>query len=336
MKVTAAIFIILVAGWLTSCEAILVEKDPAITSLGQFDLVWDDFDKTYSFFELKKLNWDSVRTVYRPMLSDQSSDNQLFQVLSGMLAVLKDGHATLATNKGQEYHYDFGQGKPVNFPGHSTIASRYLNKQTSNGTITYAFIGRDIGYISVPSFGGQKDEYEEIDRALLDFGSTKGIIIDIRGNGGGSDSNASTIASRFADQKRLFSYVRYRSGPGHADFTDFIPRYIERDGTRYDGPVVILTNRGSYSAAEDFVLQMKVFPNVTVVGDTTGGGSGNPIHRELPNGWGYRVPRWISYRPDKTSFEGTGLVPDVPVWITKEDQDKQMDTIVEAALKLLR
>ena len=52
--------------------------------------------------------------------------------------------------------------------------------------------------------------------------------------------------------------------------------------------VVVLTNRHSYSATNDFVNSMRCFPNVTLVGDKTGGGSGLPFSSELPNGWGVR------------------------------------------------
>jgi len=62
-------------------------------------------------------------------------------------------------------------------------------------------------------------------------------------------------------------------------------------GLRYTDPIALLTNRRTFSAAESFVLAMRTLPQVTIVGDTTGGGSGNPLHRELPNGWGLSVSR---------------------------------------------
>jgi C-terminal processing protease CtpA/Prc len=99
--------------------------------------------------------------------------------------------------------------------------------------------------------------------------------------------------------------------------------------------VAVLTNRRCFSATEEFVLAMKVLPHVVVVGDTTGGGIGNPLYRELPNGWVYQVPRWIEFTPEMTIIEGVGLAPDFPVSISKADSDRGRDTILEEAIRLL-
>jgi len=79
----------------------------------------------------------------------------------------------------------------------------------------------------------------------------------------------------------------------------------------------------------------KALPNVTVIGDTTGGGSANPITLTLPNGWSYRVSRWIQYTAQKTIFEGTGLPPDIPLWITSADSSAGRDVILERAIQVL-
>ena len=164
----------------------------------------------------------------------------------------------------------------------------------------------------------------------------KGIVVDVRNNGGGSDRNSKTVASRFFDEKRLFRYVRYRNGPRHSDFTDFIPDYIEPEGkTQFTKPVILLTNRRCFSATEDFVLAMRILPQVTVVGDTTGGGAGNPVLRVLPNGWLYRLSRWIEYTSEKESFEGIGFAPDILVGISPADSLSGKDTILETAIRML-
>jgi len=77
-------------------------------------------------------------------------------------------------------------------------------------------------------------------------------------------------------------------------------------------------------------------PYVVTIGDTTGGGAGNPIARELPNGWSYRIPRWIAYTADTTSYQGIGLPPDTTVWITPEDAAQMRDPILETAIGILQ
>jgi C-terminal processing protease CtpA/Prc len=81
---------------------------------------------------------------------------------------------------------------------------------------------------------------------------------------------------------------------------------------------------------------MKALPNVTVIGDTTGGGSANPITLTLPNGWSYRVSRWIQYTAQKTIFEGIGLPPNIPLWISPADSAAGRDAILERAIQFLR
>jgi Peptidase family S41/Tricorn protease C1 domain len=324
---------------MTSCESILFDDDPKSTPVTNFDLLWSDFDKTYSFFELKKMNWDSVYQVYRPKVNSSTSNYALFQIMSDMLATLKDGHVNLYMNNQTNFSYDFTKGKPVNFPGFPSIASKYVTNYQSNGVVGFGSIGANVGYIIISSFGSSStsDKYYYIDAAIEKLGGKKGLIIDVRSNGGGSDINASIISSRFMDQKRLFRYLRYRNGRAHNNFTDFMPDYIDKDGEKqFTGSVIILTNRSCFSSTEGFILQMKTMPNVMMVGDTTGGGSGNPIARELPNGWTYRFSRWIVYKSDKTTFEGKGLIPDVPVWIGQQDRDNGVDTILEKAIQMLQ
>lgn len=88
------------------------------------------------------------------------------------------------------------------------------------------------------------------------------------------------------------------------------------------------------SCAEDFVLAMRVLPTVTVVGDTTGGGSGGPIVRELPNGWTYQLSEWIEYIPSRQMFEGVGLAPGVVAKATLADAEHGVDAAMERAIAL--
>jgi C-terminal processing protease CtpA/Prc len=99
--------------------------------------------------------------------------------------------------------------------------------------------------------------------------------------------------------------------------------------------VAILTNRQTFSAAEWFVLFVKVMPNVTIIGDTTGGGSAKTILRELSNGWTLRTSNTQTLMSNGCDFQFTGLFPDIPIWISPEDYNREVDTILEKAILLL-
>ncbi|HDL18613.1 MAG TPA: peptidase S41, partial [Bacteroidetes bacterium] len=158
----------------------------------------------------------------------------------------------------------------------------------------------------------------------------------VRDNGGGNSGFAKIIVNRFADNKRQVSFVRYRNGPDHDNFTDYIPQYIFPEGKRqYTKPVAVLTNRKSFSATEYFVLAMRTLPHVTIIGDTTGGGSGIPISRELPNGWAYRLPRSMQLTPDSVNYEGIGLAPYIFVVNPYTDKIFSTDTQLVRAVHFL-
>ena len=107
------------------------------------------------------------------------------------------------------------------------------------------------------------------------------------------------------------------------------------DRVRYQKPVVVLTNRGCYSATNEFVSIMKYAPNVTIMGDKTGGGSGLPFTSELPNGWSVRFSASPMFNAEKEHIE-FGVEPDIYVNMSDADSKKNRDTIIEEARALLK
>ncbi len=278
--------------------------------------------------------------VYQVQVTNQTTDGQLFQIMSSMLGVLKDPHVSLTTPVGSYFYTGWYSRFPTNFLGTATVG-HYLSSDygtTAAGYMRYGKISGDLGYLYIgPNLTGDAGTWGQAIDVIIDSLKTmKGIIVDIRSNGGGNDALGNIVTGRFADQQHVYSYVRWRSGPLHSDFTDFQAATIQPQGSRqFLKPVVLLTNRRCVSSAEGTILMFKALPNVTVIGDTTGGGSANPIALTLPNGWTYRVSRWIQYTAQKTVFEGTGLPPNIPLWITPADSASGRDAILERAIQFL-
>ena len=159
-----------------------------------------------------------------------------------------------------------------------------------------------------------------------------GLIIDVRDNGGGSVENARTLASRFTNKDLFVGYIMHKTGPGHSEFSEPKKRYIETNKyhLRWQKPVVVLANRGSYSATNTFVSDMKCLPLVTVMGDVTGGGSGMPMSSALPNGWSVRFSASPMLDVDGNHIE-FGVAPDIAVSLDKEAACNGIDSIIEAA-----
>jgi hypothetical protein len=299
-----------------------------------FQLLWEEFDRYYAFFEYKNIDWDEAYQRYHPQATG-ANEQELLDVLCRMAAELEDGHVNIFTPD-DGCGYDFTAGAPSNAP---VLAAPYLYevKNLSNA-MQYGRL-RDhpnIGYVRINRFSGERIEFSVIDQALEQLQDTKALIIDLRDNGGGSDRNSEVVASRFATERRMYRRFRYRNGPEHDQFTEWIEDYIGPAGPRqYTQPVALLTNRRCFSTTEDFVLAMKRFDHVQTVGDTTGGGSGNPIFRELPNGWVYRLSHWQMQTAEGEFFEGIGLPPDHLQWISQQDSLEGRDAILERAVQLL-
>ncbi len=330
---------------LVGCEKIYFKDDPSNTPEHNFELFWKDFDMYYSQFGIRNMNWDSVYAVVKPQSANMTED-QLYNILSGVVVELNDMHVSLYTNHCSASWKGWGQGK---YPSGKLLnPNKYLITGSPQNSTVFEyreFKNYNIGYIIINTFSGTinggtnrtDDRYSLIDNILDKFKDKDGIIIDVRWNGGGNSWNAETVASRFADEKRIASRHRSKIGPGKNDFSDWLNWYIEPNGSyQYTKPVVVLTSRKTSSSAEDYVMDMQVLPNVTIVGDTTGGGTGSPVFRELPNGWTYRLSTSYAETADNKLVDSKGIIPDVTVQTSVADSISGIDRILEKGLEILK
>ena len=295
----------------------------------------DNFeDENYCFFAFKDVDWDDVYDRYNLLVKDTMNQYELFDILGKMLAEVKDGHTNLISSFDMSRYWAWYEDYPANF--YKEIQDNYLGTDYKiAGGMKYKRLADDqIGYVYYGSFSSGVGE-NNLDYMFAHFKECKGLIFDVRDNGGGSMLYSDRIASRFLEERILTGYTQYKKGNGHNDFTQPNPVYLSpSDRTRWLRPVIVLTNRHSYSATNDFVNVMRLLPQVTVMGDRTGGGSGLPFSSELPNGWSVRFSACpvLDVNKQHTEF---GIDPDTAVAITGEDIMKGRDTIIEAAIGLL-
>ncbi len=317
-----------------SCTERILGTDPPNTPSDNFNVLWKDYDLHYSRFTYKNVNWDSLYSAYYPLVHQNSTDGELFTILTSLLGNLKDSHAVL------ESPFNFYQYFPNNYVHNfnfQNVRTRYIQNLRAQNSLTYGQLVAEIGYVHIATFNNSESNYNCIDNILTSLNTRKGIVIDVRDNGGGRDKNAKTVASRFADTQRLYCIVRYRNGASHDAFTDPVEMSIGPAGSsHFAGHGILLTNRFVGSAAEDFVMMMRVLPNIIVVGDTTSGTcGGGPVTKELPNGWLYRIPTNLQFTAENKPYEGVGIEPDTTVWISRSDELQGKDTIIEKALQIL-
>lgn len=309
------------------------EEEYENSKQGNFELLWKIIDEKYCFFEYKNIDWDEVHDRYAARITEDMPQESFFDVLGEMLAELKDGHVNLIANHNISRYWKWFEDYPDNFD--EKIQKNYIGTDYSiAGGMKYKILNDNIGYIYYGSFSSGVGE-ANLDQILSRMAICNAIIIDIRDNGGGLISNAEKIASRFFEQKTQVGYIMYKTGKGHNSFSNPYPRYISPSSrVRYQKKVVVVTNRSCYSAANDFVNAMTYAPNVTIIGDKTGGGSGLPFSSELVNGWSVRFSSSPMLNAAKEHIE-FGIDPDIKVDMTNDDMSRGLDTILETARTFL-
>jgi hypothetical protein len=331
LRIKKLLVFILLLPLLVSCrEEFSEETDPRTV----FETVWNTIDKKYCFFEEKDVDWNEVYNRYSSRVDDHTSSDSLFYIIGEMICELRDGHVNLYSSRDVIRYWKWFENYPDNY--NEAIQDAYLGDdyKISSG-LCYKKLDDGIGYITYRSFSSSIND-NGLDYILSFFGDSPGIIIDVRSNSGGDLSNVQKFACRFTETKFISGYISHKVGPGHSDFSELYPVYLTPSSRiRSNRKIVVLTNRMCFSATNVFVSTMRQLPNVTIMGDKTGGGGGFPINFELPNGWVLRFSSCPTYDETKTLNEN-GIDPDYPVAMDQKDINRNIDTIIETARKLLK
>lgn len=316
---------------LSSChykEEMSYSTDP----VENIEALWQIIDTRYCYIADKGIHWSAIHDEYIARAQTLAKDDQLglFDLCAGMLDSLHDGHVNLYSAFDRSYNTAWFDTFPANYD--AGLQSLYLTHYRIAGGLYYCTIDHDsIGYIYYSSFANaiSGGNLYYIFRA---FEACKGLIIDVRNNGGGDLSNAYLLSSPFFTANPTIGYWRHKTGKGHHDFSDFAPLTADASlvQSKWQRPVVVLCNRRTYSAANMFVNIMRYAPNCTIVGGTSGGGGGMPMSYEMPNGWMIRFSSVRMYDRDKKDIE-EGIEPDVKVSLTSTDKDD----LIEAAITLI-
>ncbi|MFD1140754.1 S41 family peptidase [Larkinella insperata] len=321
-----------------SCNDLAVGPEPANTPESNFEVLWQEFDRMYGLFDVQNLDWNAMKQKYQAQIKPGMSDNQLFDVLSGLLGELNNGHLWLLKPGPNYRRYDSGPVYPLD-EFSVEVVKKYVRdaKQVSgpNGlSVLYGKLAGNVGYVLITDFGLEPNFYERaMDDVLAALADTKGMVVDVRNVPGGLDRSSQHVAGRFASERKLFMTTRFRNGPKHTDFTAPVEWYVEPAGkSQYTKPVVLLTNRITASAGETFTLAMNQIATVTHLGDKTYGVFSDNPKRELPNGWIYSVTPGDFRAADGRNYEGIGIEPEIRVVNTKDEIAAGKDKVLEVAL----
>jgi len=304
-------------------------------------LVWELFDQKYVAFDVKNVDWDAVHEEYSQMAAGIGSFAELQDVIIQMIGTLEDKNAFLRIwdpSLGYVIHPTCSPENEINYV--DSVLMAYLDPWmfTWDGSETWGYCIIDtIPYFAIKGFD-YFFTFQTFKDVILDNIDAPGIIIDIRMSDGESLVPAIQIPGIFTDQTVTAFFTQYRTGPQHDDLSPLAVHNVFSGSLDYMKPVALLTGEQNFGASEAFVSVMAQFPQVTIIGDTTGGGGNIPGYFdqmywplwEMDN---ITCPFARVLTADTVSIEGNGILPDIYVQTTPADFLAGHDPVLEYAIE---
>jgi carboxyl-terminal processing protease len=244
-----------------------------------------------------------------------------------------------------------------------SMNDRYFNINTKENEnwdlVQLDWLTDSILHLSINSFYPEEIVISQLNSKENEILRAKKLIIDLRNNGGGVTNVAWILQSyltkdkyfiNYAWQSRINDGVKKANGnwiEEYADYYTYTAYRTENGDTifisdtikRWEMPVVILIGEFTFSAAEDFLVNMYEVPDRPIlIGSETGGSTGSPLVIEnLPlNSWARLCTRRILYPYSKTPFVNKGITPDIIVNKTFQNYCTGEDVVLEKALEILK
>lgn len=228
-----------------------------------------------------------------------------------LLAISKDKHVGFAFDP--ESAADLQQARSKDQAEVQKAAEKQLQEQRKNNFGFYRVerLGGNVGYLDFRYFAEAKDAAETAIAALNFLSNCDAIIIDLTRNGGGDTTQIQLIDSYFLPPSTHLNDIYSRKEDSTENYWT-LPWVPGRRMEKVD--LYILTSNFTFSGAEEFAYTMKNLKRATLVGETTGGGAHPVEFVAVQADYVLKVPYARAINPiTKTNWEGTGIVPDVPV-----------------------
>jgi C-terminal processing protease CtpA/Prc len=236
--------------------------------------------------------------------------------------------------------------------------------------MTYKEFPGQIAYVNLYTFQ-DTSAISRFKKYLPELYKAKGIILDLRNNGGGNSDVGVEILKYFTRQKKIKSsagktrdhIASFKAWGKYFDLKDTLTDPLRKDiiiksylvtNSNYwyyippdifqnnitvkkiEAPLIILIGNETASAAEDFLVALDdIKGRATTVGEKTEGSTGQPLYFDLPGGGKGRVCTLRETYPDGREFVGIGIHPEVEVKRTVADLLKGKDAALEKALEIL-
>lgn len=180
--------------------------------------------------------------------------------------------------------------------------------------------------------------------------SLKGVVIDVRQNGGGSTADFDYVVTPFLKTRTVFGYTRSKNGLGRLDYAPWAPMELDPKQNVFnrslDVPVVVLVDLNSVSMSEMSALALKQMPNGKVIGERTWGGHG-PLNSYFDVNYtgsfevgsnkiiSVYTSTWMGVDSEKNCYEGIGVKPNIEVLLDLDAMENGVDNQLERAISFI-
>ena len=216
--VQKTLLILLLGLTLFGCGRLIVGGNPENTPTVNFEYFTDAVRENYTFFNEKRVSWDSLERHYRPLVNDRMSNDSLYDVFAAMLSTLDDGHVNFYTDFDRSRNHSFVYDYPTNYNVDVILRNYITTDYISTGAFQHNWLRDSVGYVSYASFGSRFTG-RQLNYVLNRYAPGKGLILDLRNNGGGSMSRMYAIVQRFLSEPTFLGTMQYKNGPGPNDFS---------------------------------------------------------------------------------------------------------------------
>ena len=306
-----------------------VASNGPVTPADTVDEVYELIDTRYALFGDKDVDWDSAYDDARAAVAERPED--LESIVVDMLETLRDGHVNLATPTNISITLAFLEERIPTWDEDLVERHVLAFEFSSLDGVTWAVPDPAWGYLRVDDFRSLPGR-RTLDIAFTELSEAEGLVLDIRSNGGGSLAEAGRLIGRLTTEPSSPWHRQVTTGPAHDDLSAPVGREVTPVTPGFDGPLAVLVDGRTYSAANLVTFALDVRPDTVIVGMPTGGGAGSPTWYELANGWELRLPTIRLTGPDQQPMED-GLGVDVEV--QPDPSRPTVDAMIEAAIEAL-
>jgi C-terminal processing protease CtpA/Prc len=192
-----------------------------------------------------------------------------------------------------------------------------------------------FGYIKIRRWAPDRTLDEKLEQALETLKDTPGLIIDLRGNPGGT--SRAWFIGRLITKRTLAGYFAVRKDKETFELTKPKAAWVTPQGPwQYDKPLVLLADGRTGSASEGFISALVGSGRVLLVGSPTKGSISETATIPLPGGARVGISSSVDYTPQGGLIEGRGFQPHIQVEPTIEDIRAGRDVVLEKAIDVLR